>query len=57
MPKVKPGTELKIKKNITIFKSQIIKAEKIALEILGSKNVSGLFSYWINNYKLKNKKP
>ena len=37
--------------NISMSEETHLKAKKISKKVLGVKNVSGLFNYWINNYK------
>jgi hypothetical protein len=46
--------EAKTKKvTITLTKSVQERAREISVEVLGKTNISGLFSYWVVNYKKK----
>jgi len=38
---------------ISLTKEQQEKARLIAKEVIGQNNISGLFAYWINRFKLK----
>lgn len=48
--------ETTLKKTFTIKKTELEKARKISLKILGQENVSGLFRYWINQTKIDKKR-
>lgn len=41
---------------ITLTPEEKEQAKEISREILGQTNISGLFSYWINNHKKKGEK-